>query len=352
MSDGATLQPSIVPEIDSVSDFFDRATSNQWTDGLPVIPPTPERVSAMVGDLDPARVLGVIPPRNGLATVKTVAANAVMAGCLPEYFPVVVAAVEAITDPGFWLYGLIPTTSPGAVGVLVSGPLAREIEVNGGNMALGPGFRANMTIGRAVRLVCRNIGGGIPGNGDMSTQGSPALISLCFTESEVSPWPWYVLDRGLAKEGDSAVTVFSALSLIDVFDTVSRDPYQLLRSFVDALQRISTTNVLIGNGPVIVFCPEHANILSQGGFSRRDVERFLYEHVRVPLAWFNPENAREYLRKRRPLWAYSEGPDARIPTGNGPEDFHVVVAGGGGPHSTVISSLSESYPITRIIGGT
>jgi hypothetical protein len=337
-------------ETDSLAEFFSYAVEKEWSDGLPVIPPTATRVEQMIGGLDPDRVLGVIPPRNGLATVRTVAANAVMAGCLPEYFPVVVAAIEAACDPRFWLYGLIPTTSPGGIGVLVSGPVAERIGVNGGNMSLGPGFRANMTIGRAVRLCARNIGGGRPANGDMTTQGSPNLISLCFAESPDSPWPSYGVERGGMTPGQSSVTVFSALSMISMFDTVSNDPYQLLRSFVNALTRISTTNVLIGNGPFAVLCPEHARVLSAAGFTRKDVERFLYEHVRVPLAWFNPENVREYVRKRRPVWAYSEGPDARIPMGQSPEEFHVVVSGGPGSHSHVISSLSESFAVTKAVG--
>ncbi len=345
---GATTASALFAPEDTI-EFFDHAVEQGWSDGLPMIVPTEERVEAMIGNWgSPDEVLGTIPPRRGDATARAVAANAVMAGCRPAYFPVVAAAIEAACDPGYWLYGAQPTTSPGATGVLVSGPIAQALGVNGGFMAFGPGFRANATIGRAVRLCLRNIGGALPGTTDLTTQGNPAFFTFCFAENRAeSPWSSYVVDRGLAAEGASTVTVFSALSFVDILDQASKTAPALLRSFTNALERISTSNALIAGGPLIALCPEHARLLADAGFTRRDVERFLYEHVRIPVSWFSDDNVTEYLKKRRPRWAYAEGPLASVPLGSGPEDYWIAVVGGGGPHSHVMNSLSESRPITR-----
>src|SRR5688500_18739989 len=157
-----------------------------WTDGLPIVPPTEAAVQAFLRqtERDPREIVGVLPPRQGDATVERIAANAVIAGCLARYFPVVLAAIEALADPLFNLDSVQATTHPVAPLIVVNGPIAREIGLDAGYNAFGPGFRANVTIGRALRLVLTNVGGGLPGTGERATQGSPAKIACCVDEYE------------------------------------------------------------------------------------------------------------------------------------------------------------------------
>ena len=172
--------------IDTIEEFYRKG----WTDGLPVIPPTPDLIERMVERCgrDPQEVLGPVPPRMGLATVETVAANAVMAGCRPDYFPVVLAVVEAALDARFNLNGLQATTHPAGPLVIISGPVVKDLDINFGTSAFGPGFRSNATIGRALRLVMMVLGGGYPETGDKSVLGSPGKYIYCIGESPDAPW--------------------------------------------------------------------------------------------------------------------------------------------------------------------
>ena len=171
-----------------------------WTDGLPIVPPTERRVHELLKQTprDPREVVGVLPPRQGEATVEKIAVNAVMAGCRPEYFPVVLAAIEALADPLFNLDSVQATTHPVATLLVVNGPITRAIGLQAGYGSFGQGFRANLTIGRAVRLVLMNVGGGLPGSGDRATQGTPAKIAYCVAENEAeSPWEPLHVEAGL-----------------------------------------------------------------------------------------------------------------------------------------------------------
>ena len=187
----------VAGEYDAVQNLY---LERGWTDGLPVTPPTPERVESMLRavDLPPYRVIAEIPPNWGGATVERLAINAVMAGCLPEYFPVIVAAVDAMSDPAFNLYAVQATTHPCAPLVIVNGPIREALGFNGSSGAFGPGWRANATIGRAIRLALLNIGGGYPGVGDMSSQGAPSKYGYCVAENEeLNPWGPLHVDRDL-----------------------------------------------------------------------------------------------------------------------------------------------------------
>ncbi|MGH7419669.1 MAG: UGSC family (seleno)protein, partial [Candidatus Rokuibacteriota bacterium] len=195
-----------LPEEDVYAEFCKR----EWCDGLPFVPPTAERVGAMRAGAraEPAVTLGLMPPLWRECTIEKLAVNAVMAGCEPAYFPVVVAAVRAMLDPAFNLYGVQATTHPVAPLVVVSGPYARTIGMHAGSGLFGPGFRANATIGRAIRLILMNVGGGWPGRGDMATQGSPAKFAYAIAEREDAT-PWEPLHVALGFEAEqSAVTVF------------------------------------------------------------------------------------------------------------------------------------------------
>ncbi len=185
------------PGSDDLEEMFERG----WTDGLPVIPPTPERVEAMLGGRNPRHSLGELPPAMGRATLERVAACAVLAGCRPDYFPVVVAAVQAALEPRFNVGGQAVTTQPAGQVMIVNGPIRDAIGLNGSMGALGPGWRANMTIGRALRLVISLTGGGFPGRLDRSTLGQPGKLGLCLAEDEaVSPWEPLHVERGYAAE--------------------------------------------------------------------------------------------------------------------------------------------------------
>ena len=207
--------PDLISARLEVDDDFEAVQSlyleRGWTDGLPVVPPTTERVEAMLAatPLAPQDVIGEIPPNWGSATVEKLAVNSVMAGCRPEYLPVVIAAVEAMCDPVFNLYAIQATTHPCAPLIIVNGPICDEIGLHGGSGAYGPGWQANATIGRAVRLVQLNVGGAYPGVGDMSTQGAPSKYTYCVAENEeANPWEPLHIERGFRAD-QSTVTVLA-----------------------------------------------------------------------------------------------------------------------------------------------
>jgi hypothetical protein len=337
-----------VPELLTIdgelSDVIDYYESKGWTDGLPIVPPTEEAVEAMLAyaDLDPGDSLGKIPATRADATVHNVAINAVMAGCKPEYFPVVVAAVRGLGVPDFNTYGIQATTNPVAVMVVVNGPIARELGFNGKGNVFGQGFRANATVGRAVRLCMMNIGGGVPQTMDKSTQGQPAKYGLCIAENEEdSPWEPYHVERGFDVD-TSTVSLISITGTQNILELATRTATGVLRTFASSCATVGHQNVQLGGGPCIVFCPEHAQILAEGGFSKDDVRQFLYETSRVRVADFPPETIKSMVRHRRPRRFGSEHPDAGIPLADSPEEIQILVAGGEGPHSVIMPSFGEA----------
>ena len=207
--------------------MFDRG----FSDGLPLIPPTPERVVEMLEATrrDPQELVVLVPPYDGNATVEKVAINAVMAGCPPNVFPIVLAAVQAACDPAFALLGLVSTTHPSGPVIVVSGPLAEKVGMNAAGNALGQGNRANLTIGRALALVVRNIGGGRPQEEDRATHGQPGKLSSCFAEQlHDSPWPGIAQDRGVP-EPETGVTLFAGEAPRLIIDQLARTPEEALR---------------------------------------------------------------------------------------------------------------------------
>src|SRR5262245_4712840 len=211
--------------------------ARRWTDGLPFVLPTPERVRAMVAGSgrSGSEVIAVVPPRWAEATVENIAVNAVMAGCLPAHMPLVIAAVQAACAPEFGLYSVQATTHPCAVMMLVSGPIVGELGLNVGHGAMGPGFRANAAAGRAMRLVLINVGGGIPGHGDQSTHGSPAKFSYCVAENEAAtPWEPFRVARGFGI-ADSTVTVFSGEGPHNINDHVCTSAVTTLSVAADTM---------------------------------------------------------------------------------------------------------------------
>ncbi len=319
-----------------------------WTDGLPIVPPTQAAVEAVLRftDRDPREVVGVLPPRQGEATVDRIAANAVMAGCRPEYFPVVLAAIEALADPLFNLDSVQATTHPVAPLILVNGPVAREIGLGAGHNAFGQGARANVTIGRAVRLVLMNVGGGLPGAGDQATQGSPAKIALCVAENEAdTPWEPLHVEHGLAREV-SAVTAFGCEGPHNIQDHYSNTGLGILRTVAGAMGQAGSNNLLGAGWPLLALGPEHAATIARDGYTKHDVKDFLFEHARFPLARLGAEY-RQYQIERR---GAPDAPGTMLPIVRAPEDISVIVVGGAGKHSCWLPTFGDgTRPVRRVI---
>ncbi len=229
---------------DPVEMCFERG----WSDGLPVTPPTDARVLRMLKGTQrrPDDIVGKIPPNLADCTVEKVAINAVMAGCKPEYMPVLLAALEAALEPLFTLHGVLATTYFSSPIIIVNGPVAQRIGMNSGINALGQGNRANATIGRALNLIVRNVGGGRPGEADRATLGAPSKFTLCFAEDESDPaWEPLSVARGFAR-GVSTVTLFQGHGVEAFVDQKSRTPEQLTRSLAMSLVKLGTSEAGAG----------------------------------------------------------------------------------------------------------
>jgi hypothetical protein len=342
MSPAESLRAKLIEvdgDFDTVNDYYE---ARGWSDGLPLVPPTEQRVGAMLEqtDLDPEHFLGTMPPLWAPVTVEHVAINAVMAGCRPAYFPVVLAAIEAVLDPAYNLYAVQATTNPVTPLVLINGPIRKELNLNAGAGCLGPGWRANATIGRALRLCMLNLGGAAPGPIDKATQGQPGKFSFCTAENEEeNPWGPFHVHRGFSAD-DSTVTLLAPTGTQNMIDSASATAAGLLMTFVSAMSYVGSNNVFLAGEPTLLLGPEHAARLHQGGLDRTALCRFLYDHARVPLQEFSPDLRREFLERRRTDQFLAGVPDHyAIPLTDAPENFHIVVAGGPGQHSIFMPSF-------------
>ena len=302
---------------DELEEMFDRG----WTDGLPVIPPTHSRVDAMLAGRDPSELLGEMAPAMARVTLERVAACAVLAGCRPVYFPVVVAAVRAVLEPAFNVGGQAVTTQPAGQVVIVNGPVRDAIGLNGSVGGLGPGWRANMTIGRALRLVVSLTGGGFPGRLDRSTLGNPGKLGLCLAEDEeVSPWEPLHVERGFDACA-SVVTVIGADAPLSISDHRSTGPEELARVLGWAAASTWSPNWWpLGGLSLFVICPEHARSFSGWGWTKQRVRDEIFDAVSRPageLRW----------GETTPL-VQAAGDDQPIRKWSSPEDIVIVVAGG------------------------
>ncbi len=303
--------------VDEYEDMFERG----WSDGLPVIPPTAQRVEAMLAGRDPARSLGRAPPAMGEVTLERLAACAVLAGCRPDYFPVVLAAAEAALAPAFNLGGQAVTTQPAGQLVIVNGPVREAIGLNGSIGALGPGTRANMTIGRALRLLVSLTGGGFPGRLDRATLGHSGKLGLCVAEAEEqSPWEPLHVERGYAAE-DSVVTLISCDAPLSISDHRSRDPQELAHVLGWAAAATWSPNWWpLGGASLFVICPEHAGLFRAAGWSKTRVREEMFAAVRRP--------AHELRWGETTPEVHAAPPDAPIAKWTRPEDIVLMVAGG------------------------
>ena len=324
--------------------FYERG----WGDGLPVVPPTVPRVERMLEYCDRPwhEPIAKIAPRYGEATPLRLAANAVMAGCRPEYFPLVMLAIEAMCEESFNLYAVQATTHSCAPLVVVNGPVAQELNIHSGHAAFGPGAWSNATIGRAIRLALINIGGAVPGNGDMATYGSPAKFSYCAAENEAaSPWEPLHVERGYAAD-TSTVTVISAEGPHNVNDHESTNAEGLLKTIAGTVATTGSNNVRNAQSdPVILVGPEHAATIAADGYSKRDVKRYLFEQARIPINRFAAEN----IERRIAVKIRAESPESGvyIPAARSADDFILVVIGGAGKHSALIPTFGHGRSVTR-----
>lgn len=307
--------------------FYDKG----WTDGLPIIPPTEGRVQKLMDwtDRSGGESLGRMPPKYGSATIEKLAINAVMAGCAGEYFPIVIASVEALLQGPFNLYGVQSTTHPCAPLVIVSGPIASEVGINGKYNAFGQGWRPNATIGRAIRLALLNIGGATPGGLDRATQGQPAKFSFCVAENETdNPWEPLHVEKGYPST-TSVVTVCGAEGPHNINDHISNSAQGILKTIASTMAGMGSNNAYAFGEPILALGPEHASILARDGLSKDDIRSYVFDNARVPRnMWeaggmagmgFTPEGA------------FTE--DVAIPLIREPQSLMVLVIGGPGRHS-------------------
>jgi len=302
--------------VDEVNALFE---ARGWTDGLPITPPTLARVEAMCASTTraPSEVLGEVEPLRGEATVEKIAANAVMAGCRPEYLVVVLAAVEAMLEPAFNMRGVQTTDENVAPLLIVSGPLAARLGINAGFGALGPGWRANAAIGRAVRLVMLNLGGGWPGAVSLAGLGQPGRYTLCLAEREDSPWPPLHVELGYRPE-QSTVTVLRAETAINVTGG--------LAELASVMGSAASAFTMLYEGRVaVIVAPFVARRLAAEGWRKDDVRRWLHAQPRVPVAAWQ----QWWLRATALLWPAAATETAgTLPVVKEPGDITVVVAGG------------------------
>jgi len=330
-------------QAESVADLltrsYEHAYEQGWTDGLPIIPATPEAVEKFVAAAGrPADdLVALLPPRKGRATVEVIAVNAIMAGCRPEYMPVLIAAVDGVTDPSYPLELMQVTTNPMTPFLLVNGPVRNQLEINYGTGCLGPGWRANATIGRALRLVLINAGGALPGVYSKTSFGSPLRYSyICGENEEENPWTPFHVDRGFKRE-DSTVTAFKASNFCNISGGEGVGAEEILRQIATNMPPMYGG----GDGVLLLVGVNHAQSLHEAGLTKRDIQQRLWEMARLPISHF----AEAFSSTER---GAGRGDDKTVWRARSPDEIYIAVAGGAGPQNVYIGA---GMPQTRLIRG-
>lgn len=324
-------------------DEFEFFLEKDWSDGFPVVTPTEERVQRMLEGTsrDPDEVVGSIPPALEVATVRTIAIHALMAGCKPEYLPVVLSGTELILREEFNMGGVQCTMHGVAPLMIVNGPYAKKIGIHGGNGCFGPGFRANATIGRAIRLMLLNLGGGIAGRASATVFASPLRYTACLAENiERSPWESLAVSRGYSA-ADNVITAAMVESPRLHFDDVSNEPERLLAGIGDAMAAAGSWNMWFASNVVVAMGPQHAKLCADAGLSRADVQRRLCElggrrqgDLKRGGNW-RPERARA-------MGIDPDDDECFINAVKEPAGLHLIVAGGTGPVTAVCHGWNDS----------
>jgi len=343
MSTAAAFSPRTHDVPDDPLAAIDFCYEQGWTDGLPVVPPQVDRVKQMLAaDARPPQTVIAQHPATGLdLSLHSAAVNAVMAGCLPEHFPVVVAAFEAMNKPDFNFHGSTASTGGSAPLLVVSGPLADEIGMNSDVNLFGPGNRANASIGRATRLILRNVFQMIPGISDKSTQGNPGKYSFCIAERmRGNPWPALCETQGYAP-GTSSVTVYAGGGFCNVENHGGNKPEEILASVADAMANYGC--ITLGQS-VVILAPEHMKILADAGWTRERSQQFLYSHAKRPVDGMKGVGKfrdREY-EAQHGEGAHRLSEPGFLHRGLMPEDILITMGGGdAGGHSCFIPSWSR-----------
>lgn len=322
------MPDTLETDLDAIEYYF----AQGLTDGLPVVPPTEARVRAMLDATSkPADdVVARVPPNFGAATVEKVAVNAVMAGCRPDYLPVVIAGVQAMCDERANLHGVQGTTHTATPLFIVNGPVRGRLDVNCAAGVFGSGWRANATIGRALRLIMLNIGGARPGEIDKSTMGHPGKYAYCIGEyEEENPWEPLHVEHGFAA-GQSTVSVYCCDAPQCVSNHGSRSAAGILDTIGASMAVGWSDKTYLAGNHLIVLGPEHARSLAGDGLSKADVKRYLFEHVRRPLRELlpGPDGSEGLNRDRLPDWLDATDDATRVPKVASADDVILVVAGG------------------------
>lgn len=319
-----------------------------WTDGLPIVPPTEDRVRAMLKGTDrpPDDVVGYLEPMKGKATVEKIAVNAVMAGCRPEYLPIIIAAVDALCDPALNMLGVQTTTNPDTPLVIVNGPIAQQVGMNAGTNCLGPGSQANATIGRAIRLILNNIGGGWPGVSDMSAIGWPGKYTLCLPENEAAnPWEPLHVELGFKRDGN-VVTVVAAEGMQNIL-SINRNSEAFLEAVSDHLSGLDRAYRKV---VVLMLATDTARMLARDGYTKDSIREFIYEHARIPFAKYRKkflDPGATGLIAGVPDWVTkTTDPSVLIPV---PfiDNFIIMVAGGPGEKNMIVPCWTNASAVTR-----
>jgi hypothetical protein len=332
---------------DAINDYF---YAHGWTDGLPIVPPTQARVAAMLSGMprhDAEELISIVPPKMGCATLRQVAVNAVMAGCKPEYLPVVVAALQAVSEPAYGLAHRQTTTHAGAPLIIVNGPIVQKLRINCGTGLFGPGWRANATIGRALRLVLVNIGGAGPGV-DASQTGHPGKYTYCIAEYEAAnPWEPLHVTRGFRRE-QSVVTVVNAEAPHSMTENIQTDPREIVRTFSSSMATLGVNNLYSQGHPVLVLGLEHVHHFSAAGWSKRDIQQALFEAARQP--WGLMKNRGKSKGPRFPEFVDQNDDHSMVPIINAAEDLILLVGGGAGGKSMFLPTAgAQSLSLSKII---
>jgi hypothetical protein len=338
---------ALVEAPDDLDTFQEFSISEGWSDGLPVLPPTPARVARVLGRWASRRdeVVAVVAPRRAQATVEAIATNAALAGAGPEHLPLIVAAVRALTRPEFNLEAIQTTTHPCGPLVIVNGPLARRLGIASGGNVLGGGARANAVIGRAIRFVLINIGGARPGTVDRATHGQPGKYTYCLAENEeASPWEPLHVERGFRAE-ESCVTVCGSEGPHNVNDHGSTTADALLRAIAGTAATPGSNNVYLGGEPLVILGPEHARTIADSGWSKRDFKRAFWDRARVPMSVFSAENLARFsvIDPARFRDAAAQAMAVLAPSA---DDVMVVVVGGPGKHSAFVPTFGATRSVT------
>ncbi len=328
------IEAEMIACADSLDAINDHFYEQGWTDGLPIVPPTPTRVDTLLTGMawrDPDALITVIPPAMGEATLRKIAVNAVMAGCKPEYLPVLLAAIEAVTEPAYGLAHRQTTTHAGAPLIIVNGPIVKRLGINYGNGLFGPGWRPNATIGRAMRLILINLGGAVPAEVDFCQHGHPGKYTFCVAEHEdANPWEPLHVERGFAAE-ESAVTVVNTEAPHSMTENVRTHPIEIIETFAPTMATLGGNNLYSQGHPVLMLGPEHVGHIAAAGWTKADVKMALFERARQP--WGLAKNRGKSNGPFFPKWVDTNDDASMVPIVCEPDDLIVIVGGGAGGKS-------------------